>query len=201
MSTVLIHRHFCMQDSPSAWLRFMNLHGSFIFFKQGVAADHLRPLPTKPPIWSGDANRGANLRTFNNSSIGNRLSQELARLFSNLSTFRCVVVAIWTFLTERSASIFHTLSIPVRCTCIAFAGEMHSKTECEIAVLSKCERAVCERTTCDKVLCESAACDGAVVEERERCNWIQCHLSLSHLFSSILVSSRRLSFLLMSHLT
>ena len=33
---------------------------------QGVAADHLGPLPTKTPIWSGDTDWDANLRTCTN---------------------------------------------------------------------------------------------------------------------------------------
>ena len=39
---------------------------SKLFIKQGVAADHLGPLPTKTPIWSGDTDWDANLRTCTN---------------------------------------------------------------------------------------------------------------------------------------
>ena len=35
-------------------------------FKQGVAPDHSGPLPTKTPIWSGDTDWDANLRTCTN---------------------------------------------------------------------------------------------------------------------------------------
>ena len=37
----------------------------FHYYMQGVAADHLGPLPTKTLIWSGDTDWDANLRTRN----------------------------------------------------------------------------------------------------------------------------------------
>ena len=39
---------------------------SISILEQGVPADHLGPLPTKTPIWSGDTDWDANLRTCTN---------------------------------------------------------------------------------------------------------------------------------------
>ena len=62
--------YFYIRERSNTYL----LHGEFslsvcvcmLRFKQGVAPDHSGPLPTKTPIWSGDTDWDANLRTCTN---------------------------------------------------------------------------------------------------------------------------------------
>jgi len=55
---------FSLRDALSTSTAVFNCNISIL--EQGVAADHLGPLPTKTPIRSGDTDWDANLRTCTN---------------------------------------------------------------------------------------------------------------------------------------
>ena len=75
---------------------------SISILEQGVAADHLGPLPTKTPIWSGDTDWDANLRTCTNFHFRQWQPAKPRTGKSNFKPafkpnviFACTVFAIW----------------------------------------------------------------------------------------------------------
>ena len=62
-----------------------NINSSWSYV-QGVAANHLGPLPTKAPVWSGDTNLDATLRTCN-FCHGKKLTNPSANMCSACTLF------------------------------------------------------------------------------------------------------------------
>jgi hypothetical protein len=76
---------------------------------QGVAADHLGPLPTKTPIWSGDTDWDANLRTCTNFHFRQwRPAKPSTGMSFGFSIFHYGLCCIWTFFrTSVSTGFIH----------------------------------------------------------------------------------------------
>ena len=89
------------------WLFFVVF--AFELYLQGVAADHLGPLPTKTPIWSGDTDWDANLRTCTNFHFSSMATGQAKNrhvdLFSTSFLHCCRQSAYSTnFMIKKTAS-------------------------------------------------------------------------------------------------
>ena len=160
---VVVVRHFpfCLLFMLMFYFNYCSFI-SMLYFKQGVAADHLGPLPTKTPIWSGDTDWGANLRTCTNFQFRQWQPAKPEPASRSVEGFlvllHCCRNLRFSFDNWREASASTLLllaltmamvpfryflrschrPIPVRYNWSVFARKMHSTSEFAMIVLSKC---------------------------------------------------------------